>query len=199
MPVPHSKTSQPTLPDQSPVVLLLIDLISDFTFEDADAIFDEYAKIVPNIAALKARAKKAGIPVVYINDNFGKWHSDFRELVEHCLQDSVRSSPYIRMIEPDADDYTVLKPKHSAFYSTTLDVLLAYLKAKVLILTGITGNICVLFTANDAYMRDYQLVIPKDCIASISEKDNKYALEQMKKVLNASTQLSSGIRFQSLG
>jgi nicotinamidase-related amidase len=86
---------------------------------------------------------------------------------------------------PEEDDYFVLKPKHSGFYSTSLDLLLKHLGARTLILAGIAGNNCVLFTANDAYMRDFNLIVPSDCSVSQSEEDNKNALKQMEKVLKA--------------
>jgi nicotinamidase-related amidase len=175
------------VPDQSSVVLVLIDVINDFEFEGADEIFHNTMLIAQNLTELRRRAKSAGIPVVYANDNFGKWRSDFRKLVEHCLNDNVKGKPLAEMLRPDEDDYFVLKPKHSAFYSTTLDVLLVYLKARTLILAGITGNICVLFSASDAYMRDYELIIPADCIASPSHEDNLYALAQIKNILKANT------------
>src|SRR5918911_1759359 len=93
--------------------------------------------------------------------------------------------PIVRLLQPDPDDYVVLKPKHSGFFSTTLDTLLKYLEVSTLILTGVAGNICVLFTANDAYMRDFRLVVPADCVASIDPEENRHALAQMRDVLGA--------------
>jgi nicotinamidase-related amidase len=183
-------------PDSSPAVLLLIDLINDFAFEDADKIYDNLLPRVEAIVSLKKKAKKAGIPVIYVNDNFGKWQSDFRKLLDHCLQEGAKSKAIVEKLKPDEEDYFVLKPKHSAFYSTTLDVLLDYLKARTLIMAGITGNICVLFTANDAFMRDFSLVIPNDCVSSESEEENTYALEQMRKLLKADIRPSSKINFK---
>ncbi len=136
---------------------------------------------------------------MYVNDNFGKWQSDFQKLISHCLNDDVKGKPIVELLKPDEDDYFVLKPKHSAFYSTTLDVLLDYLKARTLVLAGITGNICVLFTANDAYMRDFHLIIPRDCVASENEEENERALEQMAKVLKADVKPSAKINFKALG
>jgi nicotinamidase-related amidase len=89
------------------------------------------------------------------------------------------------MLRPGESDYFVLKPKHSGFYATTLELLLRYLRADTLILTGIATNICVLFTAKDAYMRDYKLIMPSDCVAANTAQDTKYSLEQMKNVLKA--------------
>jgi nicotinamidase-related amidase len=138
------------------------------------------------------------VPVVYANDNFGKWRSDFREAVDHCLNDGVRGRPIAELLRPERDDYFVLKPKHSGFHSTSLDVLLAHLGASTLILTGVAGNFCVLFTAHDAYMRDFNLIVPRDCLASEEEADNRHALEHMAKACKADTVLSSAIDFARL-
>jgi nicotinamidase-related amidase len=176
-----------SVPDTSTVVLLLIDVINDLEFPGAEELFKHALPMAENIAAFKRRAKELGIPVIYVNDNFGRWQSDFSKLVGHCLEDGVRGEPMVRLLLPEADDYFVLKPKHSAFYSTTLDTLLDYLKCKTLILTGLAGNICILFTANDAYMRDFHIVVPADCVASNSEQDNQQALKLMETVLKVDT------------
>jgi nicotinamidase-related amidase len=186
------------VPDDSSVVLLLIDLINDFEFDGADQMFKNTLAIAQPIARLKKNAKAAGIPVIYVNDNFGKWQSDFRKLVDHCVEDNVKGKPIAQLLRPEERDYFVLKPKHSAFYSTSLDLLLRYLKANTVILTGIAGNICVLFTASDAYMRDLNLLVPRDCIASETEADNQHALAYMSKVLKADTRPSTDIDFQAI-
>lgn len=138
------------------------------------------------------------MPVIYCNDNFGKWRSDFRSLLEHVLHDDMRGKPIAELLAPDSEDYFVLKPKHSGFHSTTLDVLLDHLGATTLILTGVAGNFCVLFTAHDAYMRDFRLVSPRDCTASEEEADNRRALEHMAKICKADIGPSSGIDFAQL-
>jgi nicotinamidase-related amidase len=143
---------------------------------------------------LKQRAKTAGIPVIYVNDNFGRWQSDFRRQVQHCLREGSRGHEIVSLLRPEEDDYFVLKPKHSGFYSTTLDTLLRYLGSRKLILTGIAGNFCVLFTANDAYMRDYELIIPSDCTASNTADENREALILMRKFLKADTRPSARLR-----
>lgn len=186
------------VPDDCSVVLILIDLINDFEFEGADEIFTNTLAIARTVASLKNKASEAGVPVIYVNDNFGRWQSDFRKLVDHCLNDGVRGRAIAELLVPDERDYFVLKPKHSAFYSTTLSLLLQYLRARTLILSGIAGNVCVLFTAGDAYMRDFKLIVPRDCIASEDESDNRYALEQMAKVLKADTRASVEIDFSNL-
>jgi nicotinamidase-related amidase len=179
------------VPDKADVVLLLIDVINDLEFEGGEELLKHALPIAPKISALKRRAKDAGVPTIYVNDNFGRWQSDFNKLLAHCLEEDVRGKPFVQQLKPDEEDYFVLKPKHSGFFSTTLDTLLEYLQAKTLILTGLAGNICVLFTANDAYMRDFHLVVPTDCVASNTEEENLHALELMKTVLKADTRAST--------
>ena len=174
-----------SVPENSAVALLLIDVINDMEFEGAEALVEQAVPMARRIAALKRRAKDAGVPAIYVNDNFGRWQSDFRRVVDHCLDDGVRGEEVARILEPEDDDYFVLKPKHSAFYATTLDTLLTYLGARTVILTGVAGNICILFSANDAYMRDLNVFVPADCVVSNTVEENQHALEQMRKVLKA--------------
>jgi nicotinamidase-related amidase len=174
-------------PDNSAVALLLIDVINDLDFDDGDELLRHALPMAQQIARLKTRAKERGIPVIYVNDNFGRWRSDFHAQVEHCLKDGCKGRPIAELLKPDQEDYFVLKPKHSGFYSTTLDTLLDYLGTQVVILTGMAANICVLFTANDAYVRDFHLVVPSDCVASNTTEENGYALAQMQKILKADT------------
>ena len=178
------------VPESSRVALLIIDVINDMEFEGSEALLEFAVPMAKRIAALKKRARDAAIPAVYVNDNFGRWQSDFRKVVDHCLNDGVKGEQVARILQPDEDDYFVLKPKHSAFYATTLDTLLQYLGARTVILTGIAGNICILFSANDAYMRDFNLFVPSDCVASNTQQENDYALEQMRRVLKADTSSS---------
>jgi nicotinamidase-related amidase len=179
--------------------LLLIDWINDLEFEGGEKLLPQALAAARATATLRRRAKQAGVPVIYCNDNFGRWRSDFRALLEHLRKDEVRGRPIAELLAPDADDYFVLKPKHSGFHSTSLDVLLEHLRVGTLILTGIAGNFCVLFTAHDAYMRDLRLLVPRDCTASEEDADNRHALDHMAKVCKADTSLSAGIDFARLG
>jgi nicotinamidase-related amidase len=185
-------------PDTSPVALVLIDVINDLDFPGSEALFEFALPMARNIAALKKRARAAGIPAIYVNDNFGRWQSNFHKLIDHCLEEGSLGRPIVECLLPAEDDYFVLKPKHSGFYSTTLDVLLSYLGAQTLILVGVAGNICVLFTANDAYMRDYRLVVPRDCVASNTRADNEYALQQMEQILRTDTRASTELDLEAL-
>jgi nicotinamidase-related amidase len=185
-------------PDNAPIALILIDVINDLAFADGKALLTHAIPMAKKVAALKRRARQAGIPSIYVNDNFGRWQSDFQKLIRHCLDEEVCGKPLATILRPDDEDYFVLKPKHSGFYSTTLELLLQALGVHTLILTGLAGNICVLFTANDAYMRDYTLVIPADCVASNTVRENKSALHLMQTVLKADIRPSTALDLQHL-
>jgi nicotinamidase-related amidase len=186
------------VPDTSPVALLLIDVINDMEFDTGRDLLKHALPMARRLTALKEKAREARIPVIYVNDNFGRWQSDFNKLLSHCLEEDVYGKPLAEILKPEEDDYFVLKPKHSGFFSTTLDTLLEYLQAKTLILTGLTGDICVLFTANDAYMRDFNLIIPSDCVASSTSDANEHALELMSRVLKADTTPSTQLDLEEL-
>jgi nicotinamidase-related amidase len=185
-------------PDKSVVALLIIDVVNDFDFPQAAQLVRHALPMAERIAVLKQRAKENGVPVVYVNDNFGRWRSDFAAQVTHCLSDTNPGKAVVTLLKPDKDDYFVLKPKHSGFFSTTLDTLLEYLGVTAVVLTGLAANICVLFTANDAYMRDLHLVVPADCVASNTREENDYALEQIKGVLKADIRESTKLNFAEL-
>ena len=197
--VDHSMTRTNNLdgnaPDKSEVAMVLIDVINDLEFPEGDQLLETALPAARNIARLKERAREAKVPIIYVNDNFGRWRSDFKKIVDRCLHDDVRGRPIAELLVPDEDDYFVLKPKHSGFFSTTLDLLLEYLGVRTLIVAGFAGNNCVLFTANDAYMRDYHLIIPADCTASNTPDDNENALQQMQQVLKADIKPSTEIDF----
>lgn len=182
-------------PEKSKIALLLIDTINDLEFDGGEDLLRFALPAAKRISELKRRARVARWPIIYVNDNFGKWRSDFKRIVNHCLEENVRGNAIAKLLAPDDDDYFVLKPKHSGFFSTSLDLVLEYLGTRTLVLTGFAGNNCVLFTANDAYMRDYKLIVPADCVASESELDNDNALKQMQQVLKADIRPSLEIEF----
>jgi nicotinamidase-related amidase len=186
------------VPDSCPVALLLIDLINDLEFPCNELLVKQAPRLANRIAALKKRARAAGIPVIYVNDNFGKWQSDFQKQVQHCLNDGVLGQVLAEKLKPDADDYFVLKPKHSGFFSTTLDTVLRYLGAHTLILTGIAGDRCVLFTANDAFLREFRVVVPSDCVLSNDARQNQQALKLMARVLEADIRPSRKLKLAAL-
>ena len=180
-----------------PYALLLVDVINELEFDGAAALLPRALAMARRLAALKARATKAGVPCIYVNDNFGQWRSDFRTLVERCLTGAVRGQPIARLLAPAEDDYFVLKPLHSGFYTTTLDLLLRELGSRRLIICGVATEGCVLFTASDAYIRGFELFVPRDGSASESPARHRAALAIMKKMLKADTRPCDEITFRT--
>jgi nicotinamidase-related amidase len=175
--------------------LLIVDVINPFDFENGEKLLKQTVPVAKNIAQLKKRAKQMNIPIIYVNDNFKNWQSDFPELISSCLKAESLGKQVVELLKPEKGDYHILKPSYSGFYSTPLHLLLEHLEVNSLIITGIAGNMCVQFTANDAFMLTYKLQIPADCIASQTDQANISALEQMHLILKANIQPSHYIKF----
>ena len=193
MPPARNQDLHGNVPDESDTALLLIDVINDLEFEGAERLLPAALAAADRLAALAARARRAGVPVIYANDNFGRWRSDFSALLARVLGEDVRGRPIAQRLRPQSSDYVVLKPKHSAFFSTTLDLLLRYLKTRTLVIGGFTADRCVLFTASDAYLRDFRLVVPSDGVASLDARANRVALAQMRTLLDADVRPSRAV------
>jgi nicotinamidase-related amidase len=176
----------------------LIDVMNGFDFEGCEGLVEGARRAAPRMLALRERAHADGVPVIYVNDNFGQWRSDFRATVAACSDASKPGHPVARMLAPTERDYFVLKPRHSAFYCTALEVLLSRIKARTLVIAGFATNICVFFTANDAHMRGFDVVVPADCTASNSEQLTRQALEQMQLVAAARTEESVTLDLSAL-
>jgi nicotinamidase-related amidase len=184
-------------PDRSTAVLLLIDVINHFEFPDGKQMLAQALPIAPKLARLKARVRAAGMPVVYVNDNFGQWRSDQSKLLDYCLRPMAIGRRFVEQIRPDKDDYFVLKPRHSAFYQTPLEILLAHLGVSSLLLCGLASNSCVVCTAHDAKMRNFDLFVPSDCSAALTAREHKRAIEHMRAMTNATTTSSASLRLSN--
>jgi nicotinamidase-related amidase len=186
------------VPDQCSVALILIDVINDMEFESGEALLKNALPAARKLSQLIRRARDAGVPVIYVNDNFGKWRSDFRQQLGHVLEDGVRGEPIAKLLRPDDEDYFVLKAKHSGFYHTQLDLLIDYLQVRTIVLAGFQTDMCVLFTASDGYLRDLEIIVPSDCSAAASVEHHERGLEHMSRVLHAQTTPSGEIDFSQL-
>lgn len=168
--------------------LLIIDMINDLDFAGGEGLLPKAeAAAAAAILRLRGAARGAGVPVVYVNDNYGRWRSERSSIVEHCSRPEARGSALVERLKPADDDYFVMKPQFSGFYSTSLPALLPRLGASRLIMTGLAADICVLFTAADAHMREYDLWVPGDCVASSDPQRTTWALEIMENSMQAET------------
>jgi nicotinamidase-related amidase len=180
--------------DTKTTALVLIDVINDFEFPTASKLLRFALPAAQRIARLKKRLAARGVPTIYINDNFGHWNVDFRSQIQRCLGQECAGREVAAALLPHDDDYFVLKPRHSGFYSSSLAVLLSFLGTKTLILTGFATDICVVYTANDAYMRGFDLLVPPDCVAAETWQKSKIALDHMQTRLRARVGPSRSIR-----
>ena len=169
------------------MALLVVDVLNALRFEGSEAFVPRAMLVGERIRALKARARQRGVPVIYVNDNVDRWRSDLAHIIADSTKSDAPGRELSGLLVPSSDDYVVLKPKHSGFYSTTLDTILTYLEARRLILTGLTTERCLLFTANDAFLRDYELFVPSDCTAAIDDGDHSAAIRILERVLKADT------------
>lgn len=192
-PSPPAPASAPTS-----VALLLVDVINGFDFEGSEPLVRAANEAAPHILDLANRARNAGVPVVYVNDNFGQWRSDFRKTIAECSRPELPGHQVTQLLVPRDNDYFVLKPRHSAFFCTALELLLDNLGSRTLVLVGFAANICVLFSANDAHMRGYDVWVPADCVASNTPELTSQALEQMRLVSRARIEPSRELDFEAL-
>lgn len=177
----------------SRAALLLIDVINDLSFPGSRPLIRAAERIAPRLAKLADRAREAGLPVLYVNDNFGRWRADWRKVIDYCGSPRSPGRRVVAQLRPKELDYFVLKPKHSGFYSTSLDLLLASMGVETVLLAGFATDICILFTANDAYMRDYRVIVPRDCVAANSRQRTEFTLRQIRDVLKGRTPLARSL------
>jgi nicotinamidase-related amidase len=174
--------------------LLIIDCINDLEFLGGEKVLPWAVKLAGRLSTLAGRARRAGLPVIYVNDNFGQWRSNFDDVFKTCTRREARGRSVSRRLKPRRSDYFILKPRHSAFYATSLSPLLEDLRVKRLILAGIATNLCVLFTAHDAHMRQYRITVLSDCCAAESDFDHDLALQQLKRFCGAQVRLSTELK-----
>ncbi len=177
--------------------LLLVDVINGLNFPGSRPLVQAAERAAPKIAQLAARARAAKVPVIYVNDNFGQWRSDFQSTYEACVEPDQPGRLVAERLKPHPDDYFVLKPQYSGFYCTTLELLLRHIGADKLILAGFAANLCVLFTASDAYMRGFSVVVPSDCTASNTTALTRAALAHVSTALSGDVVRSSAIKFKA--
>ena len=183
--------------DRSSVALVLVDVINHFEFPDSHKILRNAMRMVSRLVRLKEKAQAADVPIIYVNDNFGHWRSDAHRLLERCLQTDCAGKPFVQAIQPEESDYQVLKPMHSGFYQTPLQILLQHLGVTSIVLAGLTTNSCILCTAHDANMRDFQVTVVSDCCAARSRREHKEALANMREMASAKVVTLSSLRLAS--
>ncbi|RKH39744.1 cysteine hydrolase family protein [Corallococcus llansteffanensis] len=180
---PLPKLPRPTHERRSDIALLIIDVINDLDFPGGENVLPWAERMVERLGPFAQRMRKADVPVIYVNDNFDLWRSSFADVYKHCTRRGSRGRQVARALKPLPEDYFILKPKHSAFFATSLVPLLEHLGTKKLLLAGIATNLCVFFSAHDAHMHEYQITVLSDCCCAESDTDHDLALDQLQRFL----------------
>jgi len=195
----------PVAPERTPLAgrraarataLVVIDMFSAWDFPDADALGRAAIRAAGCIAALKRRCDGAGVPTVFVNDNRGRWRSDAPGIVAESAVASRTGAAIAERLRPGEQDYFVLKPKHSAFFATPLDLLLRHLRVRRLFISGVAGDQCVLLTAIEARIQDYDVIVPADCVGSQTVGRNATALRHLMRAHKVATPQSRGLRLR---
>ncbi len=165
--------------------LLLVDFINPLEFTRDRSFIQRALNAARATAVVKARLKARKTPVVYANDHWGAWTQSLEALAGELAVRRVPGHELASILAPERDDFTILKPRHSAFYGTPLEFLLDELNVDSLVIAGIAADNCVLFTASDAYVRQFRVWVPANCVAAERDADRVWALAHMKRVLKA--------------
>lgn len=177
--------SSPMPQSSSSKALLIVDVLNDLEFPGGEKVEPWARNMATRLSPVIRAARKAKVPIIYANDNFGRWSDDFHAVYRYATRSGARGASIARHLKPGRGDLFILKPKHSAFYATSLIALLDHLGTRRLILAGIATNLCVLFTAHDAHMRNFKLTVLSDCCAAESDHDHNIALTQLETFCHA--------------
>ncbi|MBL0421383.1 cysteine hydrolase [Ramlibacter sp. AW1] len=189
-PPPRSEHRRPDTP-QSDRVLLLVDYINPLDFPGAERLAPRARAAAQATRRLKDRLAAQGVPAVYANDNYGFWQSDFRTLVADCVKRPGNVGEIARLLEPQDSDITILKPRHSAFFGSPLELLLSEMGARQLVICGLATDMCVQMTAADAFLREYHCWVPADCSAAETAEAEAASTAYMKSILKCDVRPST--------
>lgn len=164
--------------DGHPATLLVVDLINPFDYPQAEDLLRHALPAAERVARLIGRARGDGVPVVFVNDNFGRWRSSFEETRDRCTDGP--GGDIVALLDSRPTDYHVLKPHRSGFYATPLELLLQELGTTAVVLAGVTTDMCVLSTAHDATLRKLDVTVVADGCAAMTEERHRMALELLQ-------------------
>jgi nicotinamidase-related amidase len=168
----------------SDVAVLVIDMMNAYRHPDADKLAPQVAEIIDPLAELLSKARdRDDVDVIYVNDNYGDFSAQFSDIVQSAL-DGERPD-LVQPILPAQGCRLLTKVRHSAFYSTALAYLLTQLQPQRLILTGQVTEQCILYTALDAYVRHFPMIVPPDAVAHIDPELSDAAMTMMHRNMDA--------------
>ena len=178
------------------MAVLIVDAINPLDFPGGRAFAKRAVTTARRIARLAERARRVRVPVIFVNDNFGRWRSDIDALIAYVSTPSSAGRALVEALRPQREDFVVLKSTLSGFHQTPLDAMLRQGDVRTVVVTGfVTGN-CVLFTAADAYMRDFRVIVPRDCVADQTPDAQREGLKRMADTMKAELPRASELRLR---
>lgn len=192
--VPHTDPKHPLRPlplPRSGRVLVLVDFINPLDFPGAERLLPGALRAARATARLKQKLTEQGVPAIYANDHYGTWHAEFSDVLRACQAIPGPRGQIARLLAPAPQDLTILKPRHSAFFATPLDLLLREMQAKELVIVGLAADMCVQLTTVEAYMHGYSAWVPADCTAAETPDAKRRALKHMATVMKCTTRAST--------
>jgi nicotinamidase-related amidase len=175
--------------------LIVVDMLNSYEHEDADELTKSVEAVVEPLSDLIARAGRDGTEIIYVNDNYGDWKSSQEDLARQAM-DGARPDLVEPLLPPDSADF-VMKARHTIFYMTPLEYLLGQKEIDRVILTGQVTEQCILYSALDAYVRHFEVSIPRDGVAHIHENLSDAALEMMERNMGAELTSCADVKLSS--
>ena len=174
--------------------LLIVDMVNLFDFPGGAALLRQALPAARNLARLRERFRARNQPVVYVNDNFLDWRGGFGEQVAYCSREGMPGAPIVQLLAPEAGDRYVLKPRHSGFLDSPLELLLRQMEVERVVIGGVAADSCILITAHDAHMRSFQVQVPRDCVAAQTLARRDRALGLMRDSFGIDVRASRTVR-----
>jgi len=181
---------------QSRTVVLVVDVINRLDFPGGRSFGTRAMPTIRAIGRLVERARGAGVPVVFVNDNFGRWRSDIERMIASVSAPGCAGGAWLEILRPSARDFVVLKSTLSGFYQTPLEAMLRQGGVTTVVITGVVTGNCVLFTAADAYMRGFTVVVPGDCVDDLSRRSRSDGLRRIRALLKARIAASRSLKLR---
>jgi nicotinamidase-related amidase len=169
--------------DGGATALLVVDMLNPYEHPQADRLAERVGETLPGIRTLLRRAADEQTPVVYVNDNYGDWNSSSEELAKQAMDGA--HPELVEPVLPGEGQSLVVKARHSTFYETPLEYLLDQLGVSRLVFSGQVTEQCILYSALDAYVRHFDVVVAIDAVAAIYDDLGDAALQMMERNMGA--------------
>ena len=163
--------------------VIVVDMLNEYDHEDADVLVESVREALPAMRSVIERAHGQGTPVVYVNDNYGDWAAGRSELIERAV--AGRARDVVEPIAPREGTWFIAKARHSIFYETQLEYLLREQEVERIVLVGQVTEQCILYSALDAYVRHFEVAVPRDAVAGIHADLANCALRMMERNMSA--------------